>query len=63
MMNLYQLAVSPDDSSAFRWFLEISSETSTINSIAGPTMRLNVCDEMVLIDVVFLPTEERDACY
>ena len=75
MMNLYQLAVSPDNSSAFRWFLEMSSETSTTNSIAAPrrwSMRLNVCDEMALTKMFFPPhrrerererKKERDACY
>ena len=55
------LAVSPNDSSAFRRFLEISSEKSTINSIAAAmrqcSMRVNVCDEMALTKMFFRKRE------
>ena len=58
------LAVSPDDSSAFRRFLEISSEKSTINSITATrrrcSMRVNVCDEMALTKMFFSFPRKRE---
>ena len=58
-------AVSPDDSSAFRWVLEISSEKSTTNSITAArrrwSIRVNVCHEMALIKM-FFPSNGRERC-
>ena len=58
------LAVSPDDSSAFRWVSEMSSDMSTINSITAArrrwSIRVNVCHEMALIKMFLSSPRKRE---